>query len=140
MSDYMQEVERLIDVYLKTIAGPVEFGTRIRKSKDARSALLAHIERRVPDGWRLVPSEFVTGFTTLAHNYSLRVDPPEHYLGTEADAFRYAYARCGRDLAELRSMLAAAPSAPVEPTFGIDIGGQDETCITDRPAVPADGL
>jgi len=88
MSEWMKEMERMVE---------------------------AAERQRIPDGWKLVPSEFVTGFTTLAHNYSLRVEPPEHYSGTEADAFRHAYARCGRDLAELRSMLAAVTAREAAP-------------------------
>jgi hypothetical protein len=61
----------------------------------------------VPSGYALVPVEFVQGFNTMAHNYCLRAEPPDYYSGTEADAFRHAYSRCGSDLRKLRDMLAA---------------------------------
>lgn len=57
-------------------------------------------------GFVLVPLEFVRGFNTLAHNYSLRAEPPDYYRGVEGDAFSSAYARCGQDLAELMNNLA----------------------------------
>ncbi len=65
-----------------------------------------------PDGWKLVPIAFVQGFSTLAHNYSLNAEAPDYYHGVERDAFSNAYARCGQDLAELRDLLAAAPTTP----------------------------
>ena len=69
----------------------------------------------VPAGMELVPLEFVQGFNTLAHNYSLQAIAPDYYHGVERDAFKNAYARCGQDLAKLRAMLSAAPAIPVEP-------------------------
>lgn len=81
----------------------------------------------VPDGWRLVPIEFLRGFGTLAHNYSLTAIAPDHYWGNERSAFSDAYARCGQDLTKLRDMLsaeapplAAAPQAPAAPEDPMD--------------------
>lgn len=56
-----------------------------------------------------VTRDFIRGFRTLVHNYSLRAEPPSYYHGTEGDAFSAAYARCGRDLAEVDKLLAASP-------------------------------
>lgn len=67
----------------------------------------------VPDGFKLVPVDFLRGFCTLAHNYSLKASAPEYYHGVERDAFSAAYARCGSDLAKLRAMLAPSPDQPV---------------------------
>lgn len=58
-----------------------------------------------------VPKEFIQGFNTLAHNYSLRANPPDYYDGMAGDAFSAAYRRCGQDLAELRAMLSAPPAS-----------------------------
>ncbi|OYQ41057.1 hypothetical protein CHU94_08065 [Rhodoferax sp. TH121] len=52
-----------------------------------------------------VPLEFVQGFNTLAHNYSLQAVAPDFYHGVERDAFCAAYKRCGQSLAELREKL-----------------------------------
>jgi len=62
-----------------------------------------------PAGWVSVPLEFMKGFHTLAHNYSLRAEPPDYYDGRAGDAFSNAYRRCGEDLARLRAMLASPP-------------------------------
>jgi hypothetical protein len=62
---------------------------------------------------KLVPMEFLRGFLTLAHNYSLRAVPPDYYRGVEGDAFSVAYKRCGEDLAKLRAMLDLTPVQPV---------------------------
>lgn len=61
----------------------------------------------VPDGYALVPLGFLQAFHALAHNYSLQAQAPDHYAGTERDAFSDAYARCGSELVKLRAMLAA---------------------------------
>ena len=58
-----------------------------------------------------VPLNFLQGFLTLAHNYSLRAEAPDFYDGRAGDAFSDAYRRCGRDLGKLRDMLPAAPQA-----------------------------
>ena len=68
----------------------------------------------VPDGGVPVPLGFLQAFHALAHNYSLQAQAPDHYAGTERDAFSDAYARCGNELAKLRAMLAAAPQATAE--------------------------
>lgn len=60
----------------------------------------------------VVPLKFIQGFSTLAHNYSLRAVAPDYYSGVEADAFQTAYARCGADLAKLRDMLARPATVP----------------------------
>lgn len=65
-----------------------------------------------PEGWRLVPVDFVRGFGNLAHNYSLQAIAPDYYWGNERSAFTDAYARCGHDLAELKALLSAAPPPP----------------------------
>ncbi|MGL6045591.1 MAG: hypothetical protein ACRC02_03900, partial [Vogesella sp.] len=62
-----------------------------------------------PDGSVPVPLGFLQAFHALAHNYSLQAQAPDHYVGTERDAFSAAYARCGNELAKLRAMLAATP-------------------------------
>ncbi|MES2942945.1 MAG: hypothetical protein V4772_08775 [Pseudomonadota bacterium] len=67
-------------------------------------------------GWQWVPVEFLRGFSTLAHNYSMQAVPPFYYSGTEGDAFKNAHARCGNDLAELKAMLSAAPTPPSQTT------------------------
>lgn len=54
-----------------------------------------------------VPRKFIQGFGDLAHNYQLEAVPPDYYHGTEGDAFRAAYKRCGADLKKLRDLLAA---------------------------------
>lgn len=88
----------------------------------SQSALAAHapVVLPEPEGYVRVPLEFVRRFNTLAHNYSLDAVAPDHYFGTERDAFRNAYARCGRDLAELRALLAdvSAPAAPADEVLG----------------------
>ena len=73
-------------------------------------AAIAADKAVAPDGWVLVPREFLAGFNTLAHNYSLKAIAPDYYSGTERDAFKSAYARCGNDLAKLSAMIAAAPA------------------------------
>jgi hypothetical protein len=73
-----------------------------------RGRLHAPAPAAVPPGYVLVPLAFVQGFNTLAHNYSLRAEPPDHYSGTEGDAFSHAYQMCVEDLARLRAMIAAA--------------------------------
>lgn len=78
-----------------------------------RAALTAP-QPAVAAGWVMVPVEFVRGFNTLAHNYSLQAVPPDYYHGTEGDAFRAAYRRCGQDLAKLRATLPPAPSTEGE--------------------------
>lgn len=70
------------------------------------------VQAAVPVGMRLVPVEFVRGFSDLAHNYSLAAVAPDYYHGVERDAFRAAYERCGRDLAKLREILSATPAHP----------------------------
>ena len=67
------------------------------------------------EGWVMVPKEFIQGFHTLAHNYSLRAEPPEFYRGTEGDAFSRAYRQCGEALGKLRALLAAAPQEGSQP-------------------------
>jgi hypothetical protein len=74
-------------------------------------AAYVHPSAPAESGWQWVPREFVQGFCTLAHNYSLKAVPPDYYSGTEGDAFSSAYRRCGQDLGKLRDMLKAAPSA-----------------------------
>lgn len=81
------------------------------KASQTIAALEAKLAQRVPDGVT-VSRDFIRGFRTLVHNYSLRAEAPDYYRGTEADAFSNAYARCGRDLAEVDKLLAAAPAAP----------------------------
>ncbi|WP_313237835.1 hypothetical protein [Delftia acidovorans] len=96
----------------------------------------------VPDGWRLVPIEFLRGFGTLAHNYSLTAIAPDHYWGNERSAFSDAYARCGQDLTKLRDMLsaeapplAAAPQAPAAPGAAITDAQVDAYLTTQRRSV-----
>jgi hypothetical protein len=92
----------------------------------ARSAVLAdRPSRGAPAGWKLVPVEFVQGFCTLAHNYSLNAEAPDYYHGVERDAFALAYRRCGADLAKLSAMLNAAPPLASLPGEG--------GCDCDRP-------
>jgi hypothetical protein len=76
--------------------------------------LLAAVGEAAAEGWVLVPKEFIQGFHTLAHNYSLRAEPPVFYYGTERDAFSRAFRECGEALGRLRAMLSAAP----QPTKG----------------------
>lgn len=86
----------------------------------------AAIAAREQEGVR-VPLEFIQGFSTLAHNYSLRAVPPDYYSGAEGDAFSNAYRRCGQDLAKLRALIAtvldtpaaAIPAAPREVTADV---------------------
>ena len=68
----------------------------------------------VPADMVMVPLSFVQGFNTLAHNWSLRAEPPSFYTGTEGDAFTRAYAECGQALAKLRAMIASAPAVPAD--------------------------
>lgn len=58
-----------------------------------------------PEGMVAVPKDFIRAFSDTAHNYQLSVDPPDHFSGTEGDAFRAAYARCGVELLRLRGIL-----------------------------------
>lgn len=58
-----------------------------------------------PEGMVAVPKEFIRAFSDTAHNYQLSVEPPDHFSGTEGDAFRAAYARCGVELLRLRGIL-----------------------------------
>ncbi len=88
-------------------AGGVE---PLRKQAAAPQA----VQAAEPVDMRLVPAEFVRGFCTLAHNYSLPAEAPDYYHGVERDAFRAAYERCGRDLAKLRELLATTPAHPAE--------------------------
>lgn len=83
------------------------FGRTI--TDDIRAAL-AQPAPAVPADMVMVPLSFVQGFNTLAHNWSLRAEPPSFYTGTEGDAFARAYAECGQALAKLRAMIAAAPA------------------------------
>lgn len=78
-------------------------------------ALALAAQKAVPVGMS-VPLEFLQGFRTLAHNWSLDAIPPDYYHGVERDAFKSAYARCGYELVKLRAMLAAAPTEPSTPT------------------------
>ena len=73
---------------------------------------LAQPAPAVPADMVMVPLSFVQGFNTLAHNWSLRAEPPSFYTGTEGDAFTRAYAECGQALAKLRAMIASAPAVP----------------------------
>lgn len=62
-----------------------------------------------PSGdFQSVPAAFVSRVLDLAHNYSLEAIPPDYYWALERECFKEAYRRIGRDLAELRAMLAAA--------------------------------
>lgn len=61
-------------------------------------------------GFVMVPVEFMRGFHTLAHNWSLEAIPPDYLWGTEKDVFKSTYRRCGHDLAKLKDLLAAAPT------------------------------
>lgn len=72
-----------------------------------------------PDGSVPVPLGFLQAFHALAHNYSLQAQAPDHYAGTERDAFSDAYARCSSELAKLRAMLAAAPQATAEDSSAV---------------------
>lgn len=74
----------------------------------AKDAWQQAVREAVPEGFVLVSAEFMRGFRTLAHNYSLKAVPPFYYHGVEGSAFSAAYDRCGRDLALL---LAAAKEA-----------------------------
>lgn len=58
-----------------------------------------------PEGMVAVPKDFIRAFSDTAHNYQLSVEPPDHFSGTEGDAFRAAYARCGVELLRLRGIL-----------------------------------
>jgi len=73
----------------------------------------------VPDGWTPVPVEFVRGFLTCAHNYSLQAVPPVYFTGLEGDAFKAAYARCGDELNHLKAMLfdATVPQIQADPVL-----------------------
>lgn len=67
MSDHMKEVERLLDEFYLHVSATVasaladewaEVEAAQKRSVQARSALLAHIQRgAVPDGWQVVPKE-----------------------------------------------------------------------------------
>lgn len=76
----------------------------IRRGLDARPA--------VPDGFRLVPQQFVYHVLALEHNWTKLVPiPPEFCCGPDAEYwFKEAYRRCGKDLTNAKEMLAAAPS------------------------------
>ena len=53
MTDYMKEAERMADAYAVAYMDFVRCGKS--DHEDARAALLAHIQRGVPEGWQLVP-------------------------------------------------------------------------------------
>lgn len=72
--------------------------------RDEALAKLAEAMHAVGDSVP-VSVDFLRGFCTLAHNYSMKADAPEYYYGVERDAFSAAYARCGIDLSNLRAML-----------------------------------
>lgn len=50
MSDHMKEAERLLEQYDDACLGIIGMS-----EEQARAALLAHIQRRVPEGWQVVP-------------------------------------------------------------------------------------
>jgi hypothetical protein len=98
-----------LDVIREALGVPVEpHQSLIERMVEAAQARRG----RVTEGWKPVPVAFIQGFNVLAHNYSLRAEPPDYYSGMAGDAFRTAYALCGQDLAKLQAMLAAAPAAP----------------------------
>lgn len=111
--------DRVMEVF-RAIYGPAQ-GDVLDSVRLASAQAFTELAASAPvapaqPGFVLVPVAFVRGFSTLAHNYSLRAEPPDHYHGVEGDAFRNAYARCGRDLAELSAMLKTTPeAAPVAP-------------------------
>lgn len=70
-------------------------------------------DQPTPAGYVLVPREFVQGFGTLAHNWSLKAEPPCYYYGLERDAFAAAYRECGQALGKLRDILNAAAPQPL---------------------------
>ena len=105
----------LLDGFLKTW-GWLHFSKAIElECKRKNATPQAQPAPAVPADMVMVPLSFVQGFNTLAHNWSLRAEPPSFYTGTEGDAFTRAYAECGQALAKLRAMIAAAP-APLTDT------------------------
>lgn len=74
----------------------------LRHAKAALAALTAQGGEQM-----LVPVAFLRGFNTLTHNYSLGAEPPFYYSGRAGDAFKDAYARCAKDLAQLKAILSA---------------------------------
>lgn len=62
MTDYMKEAERLIDNIATTAFANALGEMPSTRHKEARAALLAHIQRgAVPEGWQVVPKEPTTG-------------------------------------------------------------------------------
>ena len=104
-----------------------------------------------PEGWVMVSVEFVRGFLSLAHNYSLSAIPPVYYDGIAGDAFKCAYRRCGDDLAALKGELEASgtiqpapqPAAVAVPSDGIPIedaiAWQETGTGVERKAVTVSG-
>lgn len=80
----------------------------LQEAEEMLAKPYSHTSPQVPEGFALVPVDFLRGFRTLAHNYSLTAEPPFYYRGIEASAFSEAYRRCGEDLARLRAMIDAA--------------------------------
>lgn len=76
---------------------------KVEKLLDEAERIFAHPSP--PEGMVAVPKEFILAFSDTAHNYQLSVEPPDHFSGTEGDAFRAAYARCGVELLRLRGIL-----------------------------------
>jgi hypothetical protein len=93
------------------IPGMQEALDELDAARSSARAALAH----TPEGYTSVPLEFLRGFLTLAHNYSLTAEAPCYYYGVERDAFSDAYARCGQDLGKLRAMLGPHCQPPATP-------------------------
>lgn len=134
-----EQIEDLAIAVFTASQGPSPIADKLERIDGIiRAALAAQqpSQGAEPEGWRLVPVEFVRGFSTLAHNYSLTAVPPDYYRGTEGDAFSNAYRRCGQDLAKLRSMLTAAPQPsrqalePLTEDEAWDLGPGDEATWT----------
>ena len=111
-SEQRAKVDELLSIIESASGKPFTVADKanlLMVAADLRRALEQPASAAGVEGMVLVPREFMRGFSTLAHNWSLKAEPPEHYDGLAGDAFTEAYRRCGADLAKLKAMLPAAP-------------------------------
>ena len=101
MSDYMKEAERLLEEYEEACRSACDIG----QWEPQRNALLAHIQRGVPDGWK--EATIAWGVCAPIHReYAKKKDP--FFSTRQADFVSHTEAARA-------AMLAAALRGEVKP-------------------------